>query len=724
MSLSWQNINITVPNKNKNIKDPYIDIIKQSSGSIKPGEILAIMGPSGGGKTTLLNALAGRIPPGSYTQGEILYNNKPRDKDDWIKRIGFVDQDDVVYEELTIEETLSYAAHFRLHSENQSQISDDKNDNETTNSSWKEKITNIYKRFRRINKKKELDVNRYSDNEINNFLYDENKNVINENTKKENDLFIESEHVNKIYKHSDRTKHIYKTIETQQSSQIRNNVNNLLIDLNLDSVSKNEIKKISGGERKRTMIAIELITNPDIIFLDEPTSGLDTLTALKICKILKRLAMEKNKIIILTIHQPSSEIFYLFDQVLLLSQGNVIFYDSTKLVESFFQEKGMLKREQITVPEFIVEICSEDYKKENPSLFYSENSVFRDKIVLKDKNIRKKKNDFYISFVLCLKDVLLLIKRRLSIEMHRKVAFLKTQSAKLLICLVLVYFNYQTHKMLNTNPGALIQGMNRNFLLNNDNSDIKNTVGVMIKGMILTSSLFMMVFSQVSSVISSFFDEEKLIKREIAVGSYSASSYFVSLFFFLIIIESIGPIIAFFFSWKYIPITDIYMFISFFFSALVTVPFGLMIGSISTNKQIVIILSSIFGTLSALPPSTISMFNGKYGINPDGSQNGFSKVSYLTLLFSTVHYCGLLCYKCYKSGYDSIESDYLKNYVSHMMSSQIDYVDFWVFNSLFLLILMLLVTWICFLAGICLFGWNMMPEIRMVLEKDYKNKSK
>lgn len=79
------------------------------------------------------------------------------------------------------------------------------------------------------------------------------------------------------------------------------------------------IRGISGGERKRTSIGVELITNPHVLFLDEPTTGLDSFTALKIIEMLVKLAKDQHRAVIATIHQPNSEIFLSFDKLLLLS---------------------------------------------------------------------------------------------------------------------------------------------------------------------------------------------------------------------------------------------------------------------------------------------------------------------------------------------------------------------------------------------------------------------
>ena len=85
------------------------------------------------------------------------------------------------------------------------------------------------------------------------------------------------------------------------------------------------IKGISGGEKKRTSIAFELITDPQVIFLDEPTSGLDSLTSYIIVSELKYLAHKKKRTVIMTIHQPNSEIYALFDSLTLLLEGKIIF---------------------------------------------------------------------------------------------------------------------------------------------------------------------------------------------------------------------------------------------------------------------------------------------------------------------------------------------------------------------------------------------------------------
>lgn len=97
------------------------------------------------------------------------------------------------------------------------------------------------------------------------------------------------------------------------------------------------LKGISGGERKRLSFAAEVLTNPSLMFCDEPTSGLDSFMALNVVQVLKTMA-HNGKTVVCTIHQPSSELYALFDKILLLSEGRVAFLGSPEEAESFFKE--------------------------------------------------------------------------------------------------------------------------------------------------------------------------------------------------------------------------------------------------------------------------------------------------------------------------------------------------------------------------------------------------
>eukprot|EP01126_Amoeba_proteus_P060968 TRINITY_DN8131_c0_g1_i21.p1 TRINITY_DN8131_c0_g1~~TRINITY_DN8131_c0_g1_i21.p1 ORF type:complete len:289 (-),score=55.51 TRINITY_DN8131_c0_g1_i21:12-878(-) len=100
------------------------------------------------------------------------------------------------------------------------------------------------------------------------------------------------------------------------------------------------IKGISGGERKRLCVAMELMTQPQLLFLDEPTSGLDSVSALSLCTRLKQIVDAGECTIICTIHQPQAKIFKLFDNLVLLAKGKIVYLGPANKVLKHFAAVG------------------------------------------------------------------------------------------------------------------------------------------------------------------------------------------------------------------------------------------------------------------------------------------------------------------------------------------------------------------------------------------------
>ena len=221
-----RNINFRYPNSDNGMHD--------LSFTLRNGEMLAIMGGSGTGKTTLLSLLNGSMKP---QEGTITINghdiSEPAAKD----LIGYVPQDDLLIEELTVYQNLWFTAKLCF-----------------------EGLTD-----------KEID------------------------------------------------RRVLKTLK----------------DLGLDATKNLKVgsainKYISGGQRKRLNIALELIREPAVLFLDEPTSGLSSADTEKVILLLKEQTL-KGKLIIVNIHQPSSDVYKLFDRLWLLDRGGYPVFDGNPI---------------------------------------------------------------------------------------------------------------------------------------------------------------------------------------------------------------------------------------------------------------------------------------------------------------------------------------------------------------------------------------------------------
>eukprot|EP00347_Sterkiella_histriomuscorum_P003173 403365311 len=121
-------------------------------------------------------------------------------------------------------------------------------------------------------------------------------------------------------------------------------VEKVLDDLGLTAVADSQIggmhaKVLSGGEKKRTAIGIALITDPIILLLDEPTSGLDSFKALQIVKLLNKQA-SYGRTVLATIHQPSTQSFYIFERLILMTDGNVIYEGKPQDSVKYFKQIG------------------------------------------------------------------------------------------------------------------------------------------------------------------------------------------------------------------------------------------------------------------------------------------------------------------------------------------------------------------------------------------------
>ncbi|CAM6089366.1 unnamed protein product [Calypogeia fissa] len=229
-------------------------------------EVLAIIGRSGSSKTTLLDALAGRIDHRSL-EGSILVNGKRMD--DGLKSIsGYVMQEDALFPMLTVKEILMFSAQLR---------------------------------------------------------------VPNNVTKEQK---------------AERVKALIEELGLSACCDTR--------------VGDEKVRGISGGERRRLSIGVDVIHDPPILLLDEPTSGLDSTSALQVMESLCRLAVRRRHTVVLTVHQPSYRMLGAIHNMLVLAKGSVVYHGhSSGIVDHFATLQGRPMPEHVNVVEYALDTIAE-----------------------------------------------------------------------------------------------------------------------------------------------------------------------------------------------------------------------------------------------------------------------------------------------------------------------------------------------------------------------------
>uniref|UniRef100_A0A3B3ID95 ATP-binding cassette sub-family G member 8 n=1 Tax=Oryzias latipes TaxID=8090 RepID=A0A3B3ID95_ORYLA len=234
---------------------------------VRSGQMLAVIGSSGCGKTSLLDIITCRGEGGTMTSGEVLINGKPNTPQLVKKSIAHVRQDDRLLPHLTVRETLSFVAKLRLPTH-----------------------------------------------------------------------FTQGQR-------DQRVDDVIAELRLRQCAHTR--------------VGNDYVRGVSGGERRRVSIAVQLLWNPGILILDEPTSGLDSFTAHNLVITLSRLA-RGNRLVLLSVHQPRSDIFQLFDLVVLLSSGSAVYFGAAQDMVSYFTSLGHPCPRYCNPSDFYVDLISID----------------------------------------------------------------------------------------------------------------------------------------------------------------------------------------------------------------------------------------------------------------------------------------------------------------------------------------------------------------------------
>nr|WOD55117.1 ABCG transpoter Brown [Hymenopus coronatus] len=282
INLSWHNLTVTA--KRKHIEadstgslfrrcfarktEEEVIILDNVSGRIRSGSLVAVLGSSGCGKTTLLAAVSKRLK--GNIKGKVLLANRPVQRSLLTKISGFVPQKDIAFTSLTAKEHLLFMSHMRL----------------------------------------------------------------------------------------DRELCLGDRIAWIQT---------LLADLNLLGCEQTQLSAMSGGERRRLSLAVELLTDPPMLFCDEPTTGLDSYNASTVVEKLRHLAT-RGKVVLCSIHQPTSDVLNCFHQVILMAGGRMAFQGTLAQAYQFFASQGYKCPVAYNPAEFYIHKLSVIPGKEEDSL--------------------------------------------------------------------------------------------------------------------------------------------------------------------------------------------------------------------------------------------------------------------------------------------------------------------------------------------------------------------
>ncbi|XP_059477910.1 ATP-binding cassette subfamily G member 4-like isoform X2 [Neocloeon triangulifer] len=160
-------------------------------------------------------------------------------------------------------------------------------------------------------------------------------------------------------------------------------IDNVLETLGLFDHKQSITKKLSGGQKKRLSIALELINNPPVMFFDEPTSGLDSSSCYQCIKLLKDLS-RGGRTVICTIHQPSARLFEMFDQLYTLAQGQCVYQGSTSQLVPWLASNGFYCLSIYNPANYIIELTSGE---KNQNLEKLSLAVDNGKLNIQDENV-------------------------------------------------------------------------------------------------------------------------------------------------------------------------------------------------------------------------------------------------------------------------------------------------------------------------------------------------
>jgi ABC-type multidrug transport system ATPase subunit len=284
-------------------------------------------------------------------------------------------------------------------------------------------------------------------------------------------------------------------------------VQELLKQLGLEHVANVRIgsesnRGISGGEKRRVSVGVDLVHDPGVLLIDEPTSGLDSASALNIILLLKSMAIKQGKTIVLTIHQPGFRILELFDKILLLSNGTVHHHGSLLLLEQRLRFAGHFIPRHVNVLEFAIEM-TESLAMEDSEARETENSA-----VAQDEELTRRNPNRYTN-----------IEETIYANGRFKEVLILGQRFSHIICRTNQLF---AARILQAVLGGVVLGT---IFMDVMNDSKRHKLQTQI-GFFAYSLAFLL--SSTTEGLPIFLQERRILKRETSKGAYRVSSYVVS----------------------------------------------------------------------------------------------------------------------------------------------------------------------------------------------------
>lgn len=274
-----------------------LTILGDVSGAVRPSRMTLLLGPPSSGKTTLLLALAGKLDPALTRAGEVTYNGFRLDEFVPQKTAAYISQTDVHVGEMTVKETLDFSA-----------------------------------RCQGVGTKYDL---------------------MTELARREKEAGIRPEPEVDLFMKATSMEGVGSSLQTDYTLRI------LGLDICADTIVGDQMQRgISGGQKKRVTTGEMIVGPTKVLFMDEISTGLDSSTTFQIVKCLQQIVHLGEATILMSLLQPAPETFDLFDDIILLSEGQIVYQGPREHVLEFFESCGFSCPERKGTADFLQEVTS------------------------------------------------------------------------------------------------------------------------------------------------------------------------------------------------------------------------------------------------------------------------------------------------------------------------------------------------------------------------------